>query len=466
MTLLGLALGIAVPLFAGLPWLMLLQPERASGAWAIAIGHGYVAGVLVTAVGMHLLSLAHVPIGLATSAALPLAAGAVGWLRWRRSAASRAAQAFRAAVATWRTLPRLSKIVCVVALALIAIRMGTLATETVLRPIFPWEAVSSVAAKARVWYEAHALVPFVSPTDMLDGRGAYTDADPRSASLPSLVLVWTATALGGWQEGAVGFAWWMLGVALACAFYGHVRATGGGVAFALAFDYVLLSIPLVDLHIALSGSQQWIAAVGIGLAGCAVMRALVAPSRAVVVCAAIGMALALWALPSSWPWLAIFAIAFAIERWPRRGTKIAVLVPLVVGLALLAAMQVPVAVSGLKLQLQVASEWSETPESLLLLDNWHLLYPLLALVVVLRWPILFHPAWRARSWIVAMGLGLMMIKGMLALPPWWFGGLRDFSYTGLQLVAPMLFWIAWIVRATARQPSEASAQQSGDVPVA
>jgi len=465
MTLLGLLVSITVPLFAGLPWFMMLQPERAPGAWPIAIGYGYAAGLLSIVVGMHLLSLAHIPIGLATSAALPLIVGIAGWLAWRRSAAPRFMHAMKAVVENWRTLPRLTRIACVIVSALIVIRMGTLATETVLRPIFPWEAVSGVAAKARVWYEAHALVPFVSPTDMLDARGMYTDADPRAWSLPSLLLVWTANALGGWQEGAVGFAWWTLGVALACAFYGHLRRIGAGVAFGLVFAYVLLSIPLVDLHIALSGAQQWVAAVGIGLAGLAAMRGLATPSPLLLACAIVGMTLALWTLPSTWPWLAIFALAFAIERWPRLGGKIAVLTPLVVGIALLAAMQMPITIGGATLRVQVAPEWNETPESLLLLDNWHLLYPMLALVVVLRWRMLFAPAWRARTWIVAMGLGLMLVKGMLALPPWWFGGLRDFSYTGLQLLVPMLFWMAAMIRGEAgAAPASASTQRAHDAP--
>ena len=74
--------------------------------------------------------------------------------------------------------------------------MITLAVESVSRPIFPWEAVSGVAAKARVWYELGSLAPFMPPVAILQGLGNYTDADPRALSLPSLLLVWTANAIG------------------------------------------------------------------------------------------------------------------------------------------------------------------------------------------------------------------------------------------------------------------------------
>jgi hypothetical protein len=97
------------------------------------------------------------------------------------------------------------------------------------------------------------------------------------------------------------------------------------------------------------------------------------------------------------------------------------------------------------LRLQVASEWSETPESLLLLDNWHLLFGVLVLVLIAGRKLVFAPRWRPRTWVVAMGLGLMGIRGALALQPWWLGGLRDFSYAGLQLATMLLFWMAWVV---------------------
>ncbi|MEP6702136.1 MAG: hypothetical protein ABJB04_04035 [Betaproteobacteria bacterium] len=446
MLIAGLLLSIAVPLFAGLPWLLAMQRESQPGNWPIAAGYGYAFGLLIIVAGMRLLSFAHLPIGLATATALPLVIGALGWKRSWRMLPARIRGAMAAARLSWRQMNRATRIVCIAAGALIVIRMTTLGIESMTRPIFPWEAVSGVAAKARVWYELGQLAPFVQPVAILQGLGNFTDADPSAFALPSLLLVWTAAAIGQWHEGAVAFPWWMLGVAMGLAFFGHLRRSGAGIAFSLAFTYVLASIPLIDMHIALSGAPQWIAATGVGLAGCAFLRWLEDSSAEHLAGVAIGACLALFTLASTWPWFAIFLFAAAMQRWPRWATKLAIGVPLIVAITLLALMQTPVTLAGLPLRMRLASEWNETPESLILLDNWHLLFGILLLIVAIRWRALFRPENRAGTWIVAMGLGLMVVKGVLSLPPYWFGGLRDFSYAGLQFASLMLLWIALSAR--------------------
>jgi hypothetical protein len=332
--------------------------------------------------------------------------------------------------------------VCVAVLVLIALRLLTLAAELLLRPIFPWEAVSAVAAKARVWYELDALAPFVPPDAWLQGLGNFTDAEPGASALPSLLLVWTAHAMGQWHEGAVGFPWWMLGLSMALALYGHFRRAGGGVASSLCVAYVFLSLPLVDLHIALAGAPQWIAAAGVGLAGCALLCWLQTPSRELLVCLAIGAALAVLSAPSTWPWGAIFAVTIAMQRWPRFAGKLAVGVPLLTLLALLAFMQTPFTFAGRLLQMQVAPDWAECLESLFLLDNWHLLYGVALLVALTGWRYLLSPQWLPRTWIAGMGVGLIFAWGTLSLPGIWYGGLRDFSFTALQFAPVLLLWTA------------------------
>jgi hypothetical protein len=264
-----------------------------------------------------------------------------------------------------------------------------------------------------------------------------------------LLLVWTAQAIGQWHEGAVGLPWWMLGVSLVLALYGHLRRAGGGVAFSLCAAYLFLSLPLVDLHIALAGAPQWIAATGVGLAGCALLRWLETPSRELVYCFAIGAALAVLSLASTWAWFAIFAVAIAMRRWPRLAGRIAVGVPLLTLLALLAWMQTSIEVAGMKLQLRVAGDWGETLESMFLLDNWHLLYWVALPVAIVGWRYLMSPLWLPRTWTIVMGLGLMLVWGVLSLPGYWYGGLRDFSYAALQFAPLLLLWTATAARAGA-----------------
>ncbi|MFS8086926.1 MAG: hypothetical protein ACMG6H_14935, partial [Acidobacteriota bacterium] len=214
----GLLLSIALPALAGLPWLLAAQSRRAPGGWPLAIAYGYVLGLLITIAGIRALDFAHLPINLFAEAIFPAMAAAVGW--WRmRSALEFARADARAAGAAWQSMSRVTRIVCAAAVALIVLRLLTLGAEILLRPVFPWEAVSAVAAKARVWYELGELAPFVSPASWLAGLGDFTDADPAAFALPSLLLVWTAHAIGQWHEGAIGCPWWMLGLSLVLALY-------------------------------------------------------------------------------------------------------------------------------------------------------------------------------------------------------------------------------------------------------
>lgn len=446
----GLLLSIGLPLLAGLPWLLAAQSQRAAGGWPLSIAYGYVLGLLITIAGMRVLHFAHLPTSLLTAAFLPAIAGAVGW--WRiRTALVLARADIREADATWRAMNRATRVVFVAALGLIAVRLVTLGLEIILQPIFPWEAVSAVAAKARVWYALGMMAPFVPAAAWLDGLGNFTDAEPAAFALPSLLLVWTAHAIGQWHEGAVGMPWWMLGASMALALYGHLRRAGGGAVFSLCAAYLFLSLPLVDVHIALAGAPQWVAATGVGLAGCAALRWLEAPSRDLVYCFMIGTALAVLSLASTWWWFAIFAVAAAMRHWPGLTRRAAVGIPLMAILGLLALMQTPLKIAGVTMQLQVAGRWGETIESLFLLNNWHLLYGAALLVAVTGGRHLLSAFWLARTWTIAMGFGLVLVWGTLMLPGFWYGGQRDLSFAALQFAPILLLWIATAAHAIAHR---------------
>ncbi len=162
----GSLLSVALPLLAGLPWLLALQAQRV-GRWPLAIAYGYVLGLLVLVAGMRILYLVHVPVNLLTAGTLPVVVAAFGWWRMRDAPAVAAADR-RVAMSTWQAMSTATRIVCAAALALIALRLLTLGAELLLRPIFPWESVSAVASKARVWYEAGAMSPFVAPAAWLE----------------------------------------------------------------------------------------------------------------------------------------------------------------------------------------------------------------------------------------------------------------------------------------------------------
>lgn len=465
MIAIGLILSVALPLLAGVPWIVMILRDRSAGTTPLALAYGYVLGMLIAVYWMRVLDAIHVPANIGSIAAMLVVVAIAGW--WKnRSYPAALRGAASGSFATWRSMPRSTRFVFAIVFALVALRLLTLGSEILFRPIFPWEAVSAVAAKARVWFDLGSIAPFVTPQEYLNGSGTYTDADSAAFAFPSLLLAYTAHMMMQWHEGAVAFPWWMFGLAMVVAIYGHLRRAGAGVALALTFAYVFVSLPLVDLHIGLAGAPQWIAATGVGLAGCAMLRWLDVRERGWLWLVGLGSLLAVSTLASTWPWLALFAAAPAIVRLPRYARKIAIGLPLLVLFGLLAWQQTPINLSGSPLQLQLVSGWSETIESLFLLGNWHLLYGAAILVAIAGWRTIFNEEWFARTWLIAMGVGVLFVWGVVSVPGIWFGGLRDFSYAALQFAPMLVMWMALVARAiSVRDPQTTIATSPADTPL-
>ena len=118
--------------------------------------------------------------------------------------------------------------------------------------------------------------------------------------------------------------------------------------------------------------------------------------------------------------------------------------------------QTPINLGKTPLQLQLVPSWSETIESLFLLDNWHLLYGAAILLAVAGWRTIITERWLARTWMIAMGIGVLFVWGVASVPGVWFGGLRDFSYAALQFAPMLVMWMALVAHAiSVRDPQPA-----------
>ncbi|NEV62822.1 hypothetical protein [Thiorhodococcus minor] len=254
MTLPGLACAALIRRF-------LLKEEP--GAWSLALGYGYLVGMLVAASLLRLLA----PLGLTVSFWLALLCflPALAFAIREMLPAKRRLLGLRPAwplsisrLIGWK--PALS----ILLLAWLAARATILASEVWLQPLFPWDAWTTWAARARVWCELGQLVPFVSANDWLtsSGSGAYTIAAWSYPKTVSLIALWSALAYGGWNDTAANLPWLGCYVALGLGFYGQARRWGADVAPSLVFLWMLLSIPLLNVHVALAGyADIWLSAV-------------------------------------------------------------------------------------------------------------------------------------------------------------------------------------------------------------
>src|SRR5205807_1717684 len=143
--------------------------------------------------------------------------------------------------------------------------------EVIWRPVFPWDAWTQWATKARVWYEMARQVPFADIATWFDGK-TYTDAAPRyPANLP-LLQVWACITLGQWDDTVMNLPSIFLALGLAIGFYGQMRYAERGALLSIAAAYGVISLPIVDTHVALAGYADFPLAVYFGLAAIALWQ--------------------------------------------------------------------------------------------------------------------------------------------------------------------------------------------------
>jgi len=256
----GLALGL--PWLAGVLWLRALWRDAPAGIWPMVLGYGGVLGLLAVTLLLRVQAAVGLPLNFAGPiTVLTLLALAGGWLAWRR---------------LWRDPDTSSNgihwcgrelwrpALFVMLLLWLGWRLVDLAQEIWWQPLYPWDAWTTWTVRPRVWSEWHQLLPFVDPRRWLgDTTGSvYTiDAWTYPYTVPLLAL-WPTLAYGAWNETAANLPWLGVVLALGLGFYGQARLWGVAPLTALIFTWLLLSLPLLDTHVALAGyADLWLATV-------------------------------------------------------------------------------------------------------------------------------------------------------------------------------------------------------------
>lgn len=255
---LAVAIAWLLPFVAGIALWLALVPRRGPGWLADAGGHGIVFGMLSAAACTSLFARAdttqawmHAAPTLAVGAALAVA------VAWRRS---------RAPVLSFpRKVENADKWILAllaVALASLLFRGWLMLREIWLRPTFPWDAWDAWAVKSKTWFLLGHYATFVSMRDWLahPAQELYTGVAWAYPAALAWMQVWFASAAGGWIEPQVNLPWFALWIGLLLAHYGQWRALGLDRVRAVAAMYVLGSLPLLDVHVALAGyADLWLA---------------------------------------------------------------------------------------------------------------------------------------------------------------------------------------------------------------
>ena len=264
--LIGAILSVALPWVVGALWVRALWRADSGHRGLLCIGYGYLVGAFAVTLLMRLFSAAGQRWNLAWIAAALIALACAGWFvakplpslpaEWRRSAASLAG------------MPPVTRRLFWLFFALCAINAVAIAFCVVWSLLLPYDAMAHWADKSRVWYEYGRMMPFTDSLawQRLGDPLLFWDPNPSYPATVPLLQVWTALAVGHWDESLINLPWVGAFVALGFAFYAQVRRLGSGPAKSMAWTYLLLSLPFLQICVAVAGMADIFVAIVYGLA--------------------------------------------------------------------------------------------------------------------------------------------------------------------------------------------------------
>lgn len=454
-------LTLFLPWLAGVLWVRAGWRGTLPGVWPLALGYGYVLGSLAVTLLLRLqAALGFSPNVAGPLLALALLALAGGWLTWRQLGRS---VDFERAGSDWREQPLWQRLLFAVLLAWLGWRLLGLTLEVWWRPVFAWDAWTTWAVRPKVWAELGTLAPFVDPQRWLaDPSGsAYTiEAWTYPATVPLLAL-WPTLAFGAWNETAANLPWIGAALALGFGFFGQARLWGVAPLAALALTWLLLSLPILDTHVALAGYADLWMAVVFGLAAIAFFQWLRAgdPRQGLLAllmasaCPLIKLEGTVWLLMFApallvvwlrgwWLWLVVASVAMLAVAWWLVGGVTFVLPGL--GEFLLKPDLIQVPYLG-RFNLGYRGTWGPVLKNFFVLANWHLLWFLTLVALAAALPGLAADRWR-RVVAIFMGSCLLMLFFLFFFTDAqrWAEQYTSINRVFLHFVPVMLFWIVTV----------------------
>jgi hypothetical protein len=455
MDVLALLIGVSLTWALGAALVAVLVPPATAnaagrGAWIIGVG-GYVGAFLAT-LWMRALSAVYVPFGIA-SIGLPLLAmlAALTFILWRRpDTRFGTASSASWAVLVGAGLPRWQRIAWLSLLAWLAMRFGLLLAEVWMRPVYPWDAWIQWATKSRVWYELRSIVPFERPDGWFAAKGAaYYDASPDYPATVSLLQTWACVLLGRWDDALMNVVWWGLGVAFVFGAYGALRGFGLSPLPALTGAWLVGSLPLGGVHIALAGYADLPMASYYALAAVATLRWIERRSRGDAILALLLLAACPTIKTPGILWALTIVPAVAVALLPRFANRIlaSLLIAAVVVLSVLA--QTHPVVLGYRLHLDFDPSWSALFDSFFTLGNWNLLWYGVVVMAIVACRECLSPSLLPMTAIVGSGLAFLFFVFGFTNARAWVADQTTINRATLHLAPLIGLWVILVYRAWA-----------------
>ncbi len=267
MTIFGLLLSILVPTLLGIAVVRLQlrqrppnEPHEPSLNWSFVIGYGGIVGALLATILMRVASLLGVAWNFWLLCALMLGLAILLHLISQNNRRGTVVSITEESSATLVTTPPEAwlKWLFYGLLALLVLRFLNLSVEVLQRPLYPWDAWTQWATKAKVFFEYKGLVSFATLDSYLlaDAAAVYTDAAPTYPPTVAILQAFSALSIGRFDDALVNVPWLSCWVFLCCAFYGQARNWGLSATAAILATYALGSLPFINTHVALAGYAE------------------------------------------------------------------------------------------------------------------------------------------------------------------------------------------------------------------
>src|SRR5450631_2115737 len=462
MDILTLLLGFAVVWGLGVALLADIAAsdanEPGSGALAWTVGCGWFVGAFLLTLWMRVLAQIHVPFGVA-SIGLPLVA-ATGLLAWRARTSKTIRWNGAFAPLTGRNLDGWQRVIWLIILGWLTIRFALLFTEIVWRPLYPWDAWTQWGTKARVWFESRTMVPFVTASEWLQATGpdVYFDAAPHYPATVPLLQVWSAILLGRWEDTLVNLPWWLTGVAFAFAIYGYLAREGFEPVMALVGTWLVLSLPILEVHVALAGYADLAMSTYLTLAALWSLRSVRTRRWGDAAIALLLLGACVVIKNPGKVWVAILVPGLMIAMLPRQGIRIATALSVAAICAMFVVARTAPKFLGYDLHLDFEMPWRALFEAYFTFGNWNLLwYGGLAVAVLARRQLLSHQV-APYTAMVAAGLIFLFFGFAFTNARVWVEDQSTVNRATLHLAPLIIVWMLLSFRAWARDlPSRSAA---------
>jgi len=422
-------------------------------AWTI--GCGWFVGAFALTLWMRVLSLFGIPFSL-SSIGIPLGFVTIALIvfvmrrepgaRWREAVRGGLRELGGGELTGWR------RAVWLVICLWLALRSLLLLLDVATMPLYPWDAWIQWATKARVWFELGRIVPFERSEGWFNAAGgAWFDAAPNYPATVPLWQVWTDVVLGRWDDSLMNVPWWLLAIAFIFAIYAVLRRAGYDPLGALVGTWLVSSLPLANVHVALAGYADLPMAAYYALAALAVWQWTEERTIANGVLACV---LAIACLTVKTPgivWTMTLVPAVVLTVFPRRGGQILTLTLAIALVALLALARIDAVVLGYRLHLDFAPPWFGMLESLFLLGNWHLLWYAAVAMAVVGWREIVGPKIAPLSVMIAAGLLFLFVVFAFTNARVWVTDQTTVNRATLHLAPLLSIWVLIVFEAWLRR---------------